>query len=59
MTLNSLQKSQLAAAFVAVSIIAGASGYYLAGSQTSASSVGTLGFSCWKTWATRAPPSTL
>ena len=33
MTLNSLQRSQLAAAFATVTLVAGAGGYYLAGSR--------------------------
>ncbi len=41
MTLTSLQRSQLAAAFAAVTLVAGAGGYYLAGSQNGAPAAGT------------------
>ncbi len=40
MTLNSLQRSQLAAAFAAVTLVAGAGGYYLAGSRGAAPATG-------------------
>ncbi|RXD01931.1 efflux RND transporter periplasmic adaptor subunit [Sphingomonas sp. UV9] len=41
MTLTSLQRSQLAATFAAVALVAGAGGYYLAGSHDGAPAAGT------------------
>jgi len=41
MTLTSLQRSQLAAAFAAVTLVAGAGGYYLAGSRNGTPVAGT------------------
>ncbi|MBN8809168.1 MAG: efflux RND transporter periplasmic adaptor subunit [Sphingomonas sp.] len=43
MTLNSLQRSKLAAAFAAVTLVAGAGGYYLAGSRGAASATADTG----------------
>jgi len=45
MTLTSLQRSQLAAAFAAVTLVAGAGGYYLAGSRSGTPAAGTPGAS--------------
>lgn len=41
MTISSLQRSQLAAAFAAVALVAGAGGYYLAGSPSGTPAAGT------------------
>ncbi|WP_010165203.1 efflux RND transporter periplasmic adaptor subunit [Sphingomonas sp. PAMC 26617] len=41
MTLTSLQRSQLAATFAAVALVAGAGGYYLAGTRNGAPAAGT------------------